>query len=53
MQISIYGEIIRAYLASWVGFLPGMLMTEYQITIKQMQILRFFYFDDDFQNSTW
>ena len=24
--------------------------TEYQITIKQMQILRFFYFYDDFQN---
>ena len=25
-------------------------MTEYQITMKQMQILRFFYFNDDFEN---
>ena len=28
-------------------------MTEYQVTMKQMQSLRFFYFNDDFQNGTW
>ena len=30
------------------GYVYLVLMTEYQIAMKQMQILRFFYFNDDF-----
>ena len=30
------------------GNVYSMWMTEYQITMKQMQILRFLYFNDDF-----
>ena len=30
------------------GIVYRVYMTEYQITMKQMQILRFFYFNDDF-----
>ena len=41
---------ISLWTAMEVGDVYRVQKTEYQITIRQMQISRFFYFYDDFQN---